>query len=336
MSQLDEKDIERLMNLAGPRPEPPDDIAQRVKANALQAWEGRIWENDADTAIEPALAAAPRRRWQPFAIAACALIAAVALVSTRPQSGGAIDLAGEVIYADGGYVLRGNELGTGRNIAAGALLRTGADGHVNVRLDTRTTLRIAPDSSATLRSKHEIWLHDGRAYVDSTSDEESVVIFTDALSVRDVGTQFEVSVSEGVTEVAVREGAVNLAVASETVRAAANDGTGELVRVAAGQVAREAISSTDPRFDWTHRAVGWPDVWGGSLDELLEVAAREAGRTLVYVTPAAKMQAKQVMVPLPLQHLEFTEVIDAALDTVQRFEVQPGPAHELRIGMRRR
>lgn len=316
-------DIQRLLTLAGPRLQPPADVEARVRAATLAA---------VAALPEPA---AGRRRWRKPALAAAAavlliLITAVLIVpETRPPNAGAI------VYASGAYSVRGAEA-AGAEIAPGSMLRTSPGGRMLVDLGAGRSLRIDRDTSLILRDDSEIWLQRGRIYIDAAAGR-SVTVITPYASVRDVGTLFEVQVSDDSLMVATREGAVDVRLGDRAIRSGARPGVGEALQIdGLTLTSRESIPTTGARWAWTQSARPPFAVQQRTYREYLQWCARESGKILRFTTPLAAQQAG-------LRTLGGTtgataeadaDAIARVLATSSVFEVIPAAAHEIVVGLR--
>ena len=310
-------DVRRLLELAGPRLQPPADVEDRIRAATLAA---------VDALPEPAT----RQSTRVWAIAAALLLAVGAgfLISRIPGQAAPV---GEIVYATGGYTVRGSETSSSQ-LMAGSIVRTSGGGRLLVDLGADRTLRIDSGSSVTLRSPSELWLHGGRIYVDAAG-RESVTVVTPFAWVTDVGTQFEVSVAGETLEVSTREGRVDVRLGEKMVRSEARPGRGEHLVIHGLVVhSRSDVPTTGERWDWTQASRPLFAVGQRSVGEYLHWAARESGRTLIFRTELAEQQAG-------LRRLAGGGEVDADLESVRRvlrattFRTHAGEPHELIVGL---
>ncbi|MEJ2087878.1 MAG: FecR domain-containing protein [Gammaproteobacteria bacterium] len=317
-----DQDIRQLLALAGPRLQPPADMQSRVRAATLAAV----------AELPEPVAQQDRRPGRILAFAAALLLAVGAgfLFSRLPEEASPA-AAGEVVYATGGYTVRGSESGSS-SLMAGSIVQTSREGRLLVALTGDRTIRIDHGSSLTLHSPAEVWLHSGRIYVDAPG-EESMTVVTPYAAVTDVGTQFEVSVVGDALEVATRTGRVDVALGDRTVRSQAVPGTGEhLVINGLTLTSRSPISTMGARWQWTQDARPLFPVRDRSVSEFLEWAARESGRSLIYASELVEQQAE-------LRRLAGRGAVDADPDSVRRvllataFRALDGAPHELKVGL---
>jgi ferric-dicitrate binding protein FerR (iron transport regulator) len=197
-------------------------------------------------------------------------------------------------------------------------------------------------SSLTVHSDSEVWLHSGRIYIDSNIDSDprtkdrnagSITVVTPYATIRDVGTQFEVSVSGEALEVATREGRVNVQLGENRLESGAEGGTGERLIIRSLELEeRRPVSTTGEEWLWTQSSRPLFEVRDRSVADYLEWAARESGRMLVYESPIARQQAELVQ-------LGGSGAVDADPESVRRvlsvtaFQPLTGPEYELRVGL---
>jgi len=239
--------------------------------------------------------------------------------------------AGEIRYATGGYTVRGSE----RDAAAllpGSIVRTSSEGRLLIDLGGHRDLRVDQGTSLTLHSASEIWLHDGRIYVDAAG-RDGLVVVTPNASITDTGTQFEVAVSRERLDVTTREGAVEVELGGRRIRSQASPGRGEaLVIDGLALMETGTVPTSGERWAWTQVSRPRFSVAGHSVQEYLSWAARESGLVLVFSTPLSEQQAG-------LRRLGGSGEVDADPDSVARvlaataFELRPGADHELVVGL---
>lgn len=319
----EEQDVARLLALAGTRPSPPPEVEARVRAATMTAFEAL----PRPSARTPwSWTSRPGLGW---AFAASLLVAmVVGWLSIREE---AVPFAGEIVFATGGYTVRGSGEATSL-LVPGSILRTSSEGRLLVDLGGRRNLRVDSGSSLTLRSDSEIWLHGGRIYVDAPGGRGLTVVTPNA-SITDVGTQFEVVVKGERLDVATREGAVDVALGGQRLRSRASSGRGEAL-VIDGLTLLETVpvATTGERWQWTQVSRPLFSVAGRTVREYLEWASRESGRLLVFETQLSKQQAG-------LRQLGGSGEVDADAETVARvlaataFVLRPGPEHELVVGL---
>jgi ferric-dicitrate binding protein FerR (iron transport regulator) len=268
-------DLRELLRAAGPRVQPPADVADQVRAAVAAEWRTMVADRQ------------PRRRnvtW--YAAAASVAAVAVGAWLMLPQLAPAGPMATVARVSGSAEVLRDGESGW-QPLAPGTALRGGdavrtagasrlalhrADG-LDVRLDGATQLALADAGSARLER--------GRIYVDAGpagTGADAFAIETPFGEVRHLGTQYSVQLDAGALGLAVREGSVSITGAQATVIARA----GEALRIDEHRVQRSDVAAWGEAWRWAEDVAPEFAIEGRSLDEFLAWAARQTGRQLVY------------------------------------------------------
>jgi ferric-dicitrate binding protein FerR (iron transport regulator) len=320
----EEADIERLLALAGPRLQPPEDMERRVRAATLAAFDAL-----------PPVVAPPRRssiRARAWALAAGLLLVVGAGVLVMRLSLPAEPVA-QIAYATGAYTVRGSG-GDAERLLGGAIVQTSTGGRLELALDGRRSIRVDHGTSLTLHDANEIWLHQGRIYVDVLGGRP-VTVVTPYASVTDVGTQFEVAVAGESLSIATREGRVDVQLGTDVLQASALHGRGELLTIHGLEVrSRTVLATTDPRWQWTQESRPRFGIGGRPVSAYLDWAARESGRVLRYSTPLAEQQAG--LTPLGGRGAVQADEGSVArvLSTTSKFQLLDGAPFELVVGLR--
>lgn len=316
-----EEDIRKLLNLAGPRLQPPAGVEARVRAATLAAVESLPARNSETNSRWPALG---------LAVAATLMLGLmIGYLTSRPSSATG---AGIIVFATGAYTVRGSEADD-EQLPAGAIVRTSAGARLLIDLGEGRMLRMDRNASLTLHDSSEIWLHHGRVYVDSTEGVPLTVVAPNA-SITDIGTQFEVTVDDELLIVATREGVLNVVLGSNTLLSKAEPGMGEALKIDGLELLfREEIPTSGERWAWTQLARPQFNARERSIRDYLNWAARENGKRLRFATPLAEQQAE-------LRILHATGDIDADVGTMQRvlatsaFETRAGEDHEIIVALK--
>jgi len=319
MAEDVDSDIQRLLKFAGHRPQPPEDVEARVRAATLAAF---------DELPEPQ--SAPRRIRLLAIAASLLLVVGAGFLVTQFDAGAAP--AGEVLFATGGYTVRGADSQAAR-LMPGSIVQTSKGGRLLIALKGDRTVRLDHGASLTLHSSSEIWLHRGRIYVDAPG-EESMTIVTPFGSVTDVGTQFEVFVAGEMLNVATREGRVDVQLGERTISSIAEPGQGEALAIEGiALTSRTPLPTIGERWRWTQDSRPPFAVQGRSVSHYLSWAARETGRSLKFDTAIAEQQAQ-------LHRFSGQGEVDADHGSVARvlsatsFYELNGEPYELIVGLR--
>lgn len=308
-SPVRDEALSRLLEIAGPRPEPPEDLRREVERTAHAAWQEKV----------QAHARARRRRvWQ--LAAAAVLVAGVGVAlwvglgpgepsTTAPTLARVEAVRGSVTVRVPGSRTALPRPGTdavplasGAALAAGSVIDTGspegetqrgAGGRVALRLRDGTSLRLDTETRLQLASVRELVLERGAVYLDTGGDGrqepgEALTVRTSLGVARDVGTQFEVRLSDQALRVRVRDGRVE--VETGTARHPAAAGTALTVDPA-GRVEREVIPSHGASWGWVLETSPPFELEGASLADYLAWLRRETGWRVRYADPELEREA---------------------------------------------
>ncbi len=323
-NKASDADVQRLMELAPRRLEPPQEARERVQEAFMEAF-----------AELPQTSSSNRRHFRALAIAASVAAALVIGYGLLTRSSEQLPL-GEIEFASGSYSVLPEAADGSSAISAGGTLQTAGDGRIFLVLDEALSVRLDGDTRITLDSASKLRLHRGRIYLDS-SGARFVEIHTRHGTITNLGTLFEVASGGAELTVAVREGSVEVNLGQASVRSEASPGQGEILHFSAGKLhERRTVASTDARWGWIGQARPGFRLADSSVAEFLTWAAREGGRTLVFDSNVVRQQAQ-----LPGAFQGAAQVgsdlrsIEQVLRTT-RFALVPAEPHVLRVAFRPR
>lgn len=218
-----------------------------------------------------------------------------------------------------------------RVLRAGATLGEGQTietlGAARVNLAGGGHLRIAAGTRFDVLSSHEIRLQAGRLYFDRTPllrAAEPLVVETPAGSFQHLGTQFELSVHAGVTQLRVREGRVLWTAASgrrESGSIAVAAGN-EMTLARDGSRAARPFRTSDAHWAWTESLAPQIEIEGRSLHDFLQQVARESGRKLEFADPATQRAARTIVLHGSIRGLSPRDSLQLVLaSTALRFDL---------------
>jgi ferric-dicitrate binding protein FerR (iron transport regulator) len=302
--------LARLIEAAGRREAPPAQAYERALAAATEVWQAKV----------------RRRRWRMAASLAAGIaamgtgtfVALQTLDSQQPIDEPIANLA-RVIGAvrtrsddSQGWTIVHESAGA-ETLPRGAVLRTEAGSGAALRIDD-VSVRIAEDTEVALESRSRLRLDHGKVYVDTGSAgvANRMLVVSDAGSISDVGTQFEVQYRQGSYRVRVREGEVLLQNETQLQRGRA----GEQLNVdASGTVSIAAISANDPAWNWVYALGTAPDIDNQPLTVLLAWVARETGVPVRYATPTIERRASATILHGSIRGLEPLQALTVMLAT---------------------
>ena len=304
------------------RPDDPDAV---VRDLLRQPRPGQV---DAARAarVRPAVHAAwkqassPTRNWKQYvALAAAAvLIFAVSLplvnrlLQRAPRAGNPVAstlfVTSEVVFQYDGQAragVFGDQLKPGTRI-------TTHGGHAAIVLSNGVELRLDADTDVTLDTERSLSLARGALYLDSSNrsrPSEAVAILARGSVIRDIGTRYEVRLSDEELRVRVRDGRVEVL---STFGMHEADRGGQLSVTSSGIVSsRASLAGAD--WDWIVRATRPPQLEGRPLPEFLAWAEREGGRPIRFADPALERANAGTIVYGAIETLTVDEALDVVL-----------------------
>jgi ferric-dicitrate binding protein FerR (iron transport regulator) len=266
--------IERLLKLAGSRPQPDAERKAEFKRNLHAEWHKvtargmQLRPFGRGAAIVAAAAAVLAVAWLPFW-----------RITPHAPAGAVL---GRIVRSEG--VVRslpasassasGHPLTVGDEIRSDTLIDTTAGGRVAVVLDEGISLRVDVGSRIVMVRERVVRLDQGAVYVDSRVDKRPVLIQTQNGEVRDIGTQFEVRTERSTLRVRVREGEVIVDRSGSAVSARA----GESLRIdPQGRYERAVVPISGPEWDWTAAIGPQFQLEGSTVQQFLDWVGREQG-----------------------------------------------------------
>jgi hypothetical protein len=307
MNRPDDPDAMLRDLLRQPRPVGVDAArAARVRPAVHAAWKE---------------AAAETRHWKrgvALAIAALLIVAIALTLVNRLRDRGA-PLAGaplastlfatsEVVFQIDGQAHAGR---VGEALSPGTRITTHG-GRAAIVLANGVELRLDSDTDITLDTERSMSLARGALYLDSSNRAgapETVAIVARGTVIRDIGTRYEVRLSDQELRVRVRDGRVEVLSAFGMREA---DRGGQLRVTSSGIVADRAATSGED-WDWIVRATRPPQLEGRPLPEFLAWAEREGGRTIRFADPALERANAATIVYGAIERLTVEEALDVVL-----------------------
>lgn len=298
----DEEITGRLLRLAGPRPEVPADRAVRVR-NAVH----RQWQLDTRRRMS-------HRRVLLGAVGLAAAATLVLVVRVRPPRDAVshVEALASIEQVIGQRIDRngGGQLTQGRAIRTGEWVETGG-ARAALRLTSGASVRLDTGTRARLLSLSIIELTRGAVYLDTGANSTGVEVRTPLGVAHDIGTQFEVRLTDSALRVRVRTGLVELRTGARAV--AARPGTE--VTLASGDAVTKPIAAFGPEWAWAVRLAPAFDTEKQPLAAFLEYMAREQGWTLRYGDAQLARDASGIILHGSLGGLEPRDAVAAAVRT---------------------
>lgn len=305
----EDADMARVLLAAGQRPQPPAEMTRAVHAAVREEWRLLVEKRSR------------QRRWAAFAAAASVAALALALWAAGPLRAAPGPAVASVVRANGATVrvagigFRSHAVREGRALHSGDVLATDRGGHMALALADGTSVRIDSDTQAELAAADRIVLSRGALYVDagSSGGQSRLEIGTPFLSVRHLGTRYEVRILPKQVQVSVRDGRVRVQPA--TGHALEGDAGERLLISGSGEVERSQVAPYDSQWSWTAQAAPPFEIDGQPLAAYLEWAGHELGRPVVFSSPQARATAEHVLLSGSASGLTVTEALTAVLST---------------------
>ena len=307
MNRPDDPDAMVRELLHQPRPAAIDaDRAARVRAAVHEAW-----KDTADRSLN----------WRRvIAIAAAALLVfAIALTvvnrgrelarspSIAPLAS-TLFITSEVVFQHDGQSRAGR---VGEELGPGTAIMTNG-GRAAIVLANGVELRLDSNTAISLDTQRSLSLDRGAVYLDSsrrTGSPETIAIVARGTVVRDVGTRYEVRLSDQELRVRVRDGRVEVLSAFGMREA---DRGGQLSVTSSGIMSGRA-STSGADWDWIVRAAKSPQLEGRPLPEFLAWAEKEGGRPIRFADPALEKANASTIVYGVIDDLTVEQALDVVL-----------------------
>ena len=299
----DDRDDAIRQLLRQPRPSAVDAVRTARVYRAVHA----AWRDTADGTRH-------RRRGVAMAAAAVLVVAIGLTFANWPRGQAAAPIAStlfvtsEVVFQHEGQVRAGR---VGEGLTPGTRIAT-YGGRAAIVLANGVELRLDSHTAITLDTARRMSLTLGAVYLDSshrTGPPDTVAIVVRGTVIRDIGTRYEVRLSDEELRVRVRDGRVE--VSSAFGRREADRG-GQL-RVTSSGILSGSTSTSGADWDWIVRAVPPPQLEGRSLPEFLAWAEREGGRPIRFADPALERANRATIVYGAIESLTVEEALDVVL-----------------------
>jgi ferric-dicitrate binding protein FerR (iron transport regulator) len=284
--------IAQVLRLAGRRPSPSADRANRARAAARVEW-------------QHALRARGRRRL----LTATAATAVVAIADAaawlwasrhappveRPEIAAVRTVIGAVRITDAANrQVTAGIAGTIRQLRAGDRVEVPGQSRAAFQLVDGTSVRLAADTLVTFDSASRLEMARGSMYVDSdpTHGQCTLEIDTPFGTVSHLGTQFDLRLQRESLDVRVREGEVS--VESREGRLTSKAGEALLIR-RDRQAERRAIATSGPEWAWVVTMAAPFALEGSSVPAFLQWVSREQGWRWEYADAATRRRAERAV-----------------------------------------
>ncbi|MDX1630743.1 MAG: FecR family protein [Thermoanaerobaculia bacterium] len=311
-SDDDHETLARLLRLAAPRTPVPEARKQRVEEGVRGHWRRVV-------------AARRRRRWlgagAGLAAGLVVLVLTLDFVDERGAPGPPPSPVATVERIEGTVTMSVDRkpevpVSVGSEVPSRALVSTGPEDRVALRLPSGASLRIDRETRLRLPTGDRGRLERGAVYLDTgfgIGDHRSFEVVTPITSVRDVGTQFEVRIVDGGSvRVRVREGSVTLG--SEEGKIGAAKGS-QILMDRNGRIERATVSSHGRAWSWVTEIAPPHEIEGRPLAEFLDWYSRETGLEVRFVDPELERTAAPIILHGSVEGLPPRQALLAVLPT---------------------
>jgi ferric-dicitrate binding protein FerR (iron transport regulator) len=204
---------------------------------------------------------------------------------------------------------------TGELLKAGTEVRTDSITRVALDFGNGQSVRVDVGSQLKILAANQANLMRGGLYVDASNRDAAPLIVQTAFgAVKHLGTQYQVRLASDRMTISVREGRVAVAGKYGNTQIAANE---SVIYNNQGEIGRTSITSGDLGWQWAVQTAPSFAIDNRSLASFLKWAARETGRSLTYATPAARLQAEQLILRGSIDNLSPDQALRAVLATTQ-------------------
>jgi ferric-dicitrate binding protein FerR (iron transport regulator) len=304
----DEIDVVRWLRLTSPRPVVETERTARVRAAVHQAWRNALKQR--------------QRQYRMWWTAA----AAIALVSTMgawmwnrgveptpsPRSAVGVVLA---LSGASPVMMRTPEgarpLQVGDAVSLGADVRTNAPASLSW-LEPRVQVRVDANTNLRFNGPRVVFVERGRVYFDTGSNgARAIEVQTPRGTVHDVGTRFEVRVSDVNMRVRVRDGAVKVTRGS----VAREGGAGTELTVTGEAIVERTIATSDTDWAWITRAGPRFVLEGQTLESYLQWVSIEGGWTVRFADDRRGRETRNTVLHGSIDGLSPAESLEVVLPT---------------------
>ena len=296
----DGEQIGPLLRLAGPREAVPADRMQRVKTAVRAEWRRETCARSRRMTIGWSLGAVAAAAVVVFGVRLAVRDDAVLSLRRDIATIEAFSGAGPTVFQVGDRLQEGDGLDT--TTGGQAVLRLA--GGASVKIDRGTRLRLISEASMAL--------DEGAIYVDSgeRSGARSLEIRTRLGAVHDIGTRFEVRLTESALRVRVRDGVVQLHHSRQSHNAGSGD---ELTLDESGSIHRRMVPVHGADWGWVAALAPPFGLEGRSLRVFLDWITGENGWQLRFADAAVEEKSVSTILHGSIEGLTQEEMLAAVL-----------------------
>ena len=308
----DRGSVDNLLQRAGRRAPPPQDVRDAVYAATQAAWRQSHRQRVRMRHLSMAAAVLLCVGLGSLAWLTHTPVVAKNVVAARIES-----VTGRSeLRADSGAAPVAGALTVGRELRNGDVIRSRPGSHLILRRPGGLTIHVGPDSEIAWESPNELRLAQGVVYVETfgAGTDEAFVLVTHEGRIQHIGTRFGVQVDERRVRVMVRDGAVQIAgVRGERQLQAGLEGRLD----AGGGYAELPLGPDAGPWNWMLDGPTRFEIEDRPLREVLREMSAAAGVSLVWSSTEVARDADALVLHGPPLALPPQQALDAVLLTTR-------------------
>lgn len=307
MSDNKQRDIEKLLTLAGRRTRPSPAVEKDVFEAVHAQWK-KSYRKPFYKRYSPLLMAASIVLFSYMSIYLFSLPAPADYIQK-------VQLQGQVHSSDD----RENWqlLAANQSMNVGDYIKTSKDNRLLIKLDNGNVLRLDEHTEIQLLGRHEMALLAGAVYVDSdrATQNNALEIKTDTATIRHIGTQYSVRLLQNdQVNILVRSGQV--AFATDTIESEIDKGS-EVTFSVTKIVDQKPISAYDNKWSWTQQIAEEFDIQGKNLVEYLNWVSQESGYPVQWDNSIDQSKSENIILSGSIRGLTPLQSLEVVLPTTR-------------------
>ncbi len=324
----DEEDVTaQLLRMAGAPLHPPAERTARVRAAVQREWRTHRQRRMIRNGVAIGLLAA-----------AVSLMVAVWIRGRVGAPAGVPGIAVAQRVQGRPFVVRPSQgatpmpLSLSTPINANDVIETDAESRVGLRIVDGSSIRIDRGSRVRFLTPVTLEVIAGAAYVATADPSHGFEVRTMMGALRDVGTQFEVSLTRSLLRLRVRTGTVEIRRDTGVDTAAAGTET----TITTNGIAVRPVPAYGSEWAWTTEVAPAFAIEGRTLGSYLQHLAGEQGWTLHYADPAVAEAAGRTILHGSVEELSAEDALGVVLATSGlEYRLRNGELHVSTITMSR-
>jgi len=290
--QAADAELEQILNAAGPRPQPPQQVSQRAYESLKSDWSSLV------------VATKQRRRRRLLSVDAGigVLVGSVWMFNVQQQVP-----TWEVVVTSGSFELNSTQYDAPQEmtLAEGDYLYSQKP--VRFERTDGADLRLGYATALSIANGTQVNLQQGSVYID-TKGTTDFLVHTPIADVRDIGTRFMVSLETSTLQVAVREGAAEVTSEFGAQIAKVDGAKAQVVTVDDTGQRLQLESLADSRWEWIHAAsAGYQS---RSLTALVNQIGHDLGKTVRFADHGVEVSVANERVDGDLRNMTPRQALE--------------------------